>query len=189
MWSRSCQKSRECFFLLKPAWFSPRCYCLAFLVLAVLSGCGGGCIYKAQGRLAEVAGHTVRGRQAFEERWVQKRGGCMSELSASFSEHRWAHGIPANSSMGVLKQVWAISPPCAVCVFRLFQSDGSAFESDESHQSEQRIPLFSGSEQVLIPLLVCVCVCMGGAMLGSAFLLIKFLLSLLYLGDLFLWDE
>lgn len=51
-------------------------------VVATKHGAGG------KGGLAEVAGHIVGGRRAFEERWVQKRGSYMSELCASFSEHR-----------------------------------------------------------------------------------------------------
>lgn len=111
-------------------------------------------VYMKRGGLAEVAGHIVRGRWAFEERWVQRRGGYMSKLCASFSKHGWAHGNLASSNVGVLKQVWPIPPPCAARIFRLFQSDGGSFSAHKSCRSEQRLPLVSASEQTLIPLLL-----------------------------------
>lgn len=55
--------------------------------------------------LAGVAGHFVRGRWVFEERWVQRRKGDMAKFCGSFSKHRWAHGsanagLPYFPSMG-----------------------------------------------------------------------------------------
>lgn len=138
--------------------------------------------------LADVAGHVVRGRWAFEERWVQRRGGYTSKLCASFSKHGWAHGNPASSNVGVLKQVWPISPPCATHIFRLFQSDSGFFSADKSCQSEQCFPLSVVQSKFWF---LCFYGWMHGrdAWLGCAFLLVKLFLSLLFPGDLFLWDE
>lgn len=157
MWSGSCQTVHSPsslwnlpgFPLDVTDWFPGFTWCLMFLFICCLTV--EEVIYMKHRDLAEVDGLTVRGRWAFEERWVQRRGGNTSKLCASFSKYRWAHGNPGSSNVGVLKQVWAISPPCAACIFRLFQSHGGFLSADRSCQSEQRLPLVSGSEQVLIP--------------------------------------
>lgn len=153
MWSRSCQNSSASSFQKLPGFpldvDLPDTWCFYLCIVWMWRR-----LYIWSTRLWQTLLGTVRGRWAFEERWVQRRGGYMSKLCASFSKNRWAHGNPASSAVGVLKQIWPISPPCAASIFTLFQSDGGSFGTDKSWQSEQRLLVASGSEQVLIPMLL-----------------------------------